>query len=465
MPLVTIKADSAPPVVEDPIKIECETFDGITVDTTYTPTSALQTFIEGSNWSVDYYSQVLGSDNEPTAQDLDRKAVYQQYRKIQGMDLKVSAPLTFDQEQTSTYMNATGSAYTFPFLTPNKGDMFVADVGDGRAGVFALTSVKRMTILKDSVYEISYQMVSYLTQERLEDLETKTIESLIYSRKSLFEGCGPFVTAEDQSRAQIYGELLQELIRRYLTDFLSQEHSCLLVPDQIGKTYDHFTTRFILQFLNTTDDARVRKIRERNITAEPVMQQPTLWDAVLYLDINRLYGCTQQVILATTQRFTGHPLLQALGYSGIPWVVFPLDAPTDVDSQYDLENLRHLVGIEFHAGELRRPAVYYRSQEERRPPYFQATPPGDSTQPWELPPDIHPVVKDDFYVLSEAFYHDTLEQSKLELLLRQCLQREALNLAQFDQMLGSVRKWDNLERYFYYPLVFVLLRYAMRGMQ
>lgn len=455
--------DDAPvPVIPQQVKpkIQPKKYEGITIDTSYAPSSALLTWIEGSNWTVDYFSQVLGASSEPTPLALDREPAYQQYKRIKGMHLKVTTPISFSQDQTVLTMEVRGSGITYPFVVPSYGDMFIADIGDGRAGVFTITQATRATILKDSVYNVEYVMVSELSQDILADLERKTILTYHYSQASLLTGCGPFVTEPEQARLDRFQALYQELIERYLTDFFSQEHSTLLVPDQLRKTYDHFVTCAVLRLLDSRSDRRIRRIREMNVGIENVMGQPTLWDAVMRVDAKRIYGASERAHLVSTQYFKGRTTLQSLGYTGISRVVFPKDAPTDVDSQYDYEHVNRPTGVPFMEGRPRRPLPGgHVDQATRNPMWFQSTALVEGISPWRLPPDIHPVVKDDYYVLTEAFYRkDAQGQSKLEMLVWQALHREALNLEQLEGCLEHVYDWDNLERFYYYPLIFMLLK-------
>lgn len=443
-------------------KIQSDKFDGITIDTAYAPSSALLTWIEGSNWTIDYFSQVLDADDEPTPLALDREPAYQQYKRIKKMHLKVTTPLSFSQDPSVLTMDVKGSGITYPFLKPNYGDMFVADIGDGRIGVFTVTQATRATILKDSVYNIDYTMVGELTTTILNDLERKTILTFVYSQSSLIGGCGPFITEEKETLRNRLSKLYREMISRYLTDFFSLEHSTLLVPDQLRKTYDYFLTKAVLSVVDSTMDNRIRRIRELNITAEPVMMQPTLWDAVIRRDAQRLYGATQKAHLVSANYFRGQHTLQAFGFTGIDRIVFPKEAPVDVDSQYDGEDTHRPEGVPFREGRPRRPLPGdYVDQATRNAIWFQSTPMVEGIPPWRLPPDIHPVVIDDYYVLSEAFYTDNQAgQSKLEMLLWQAINREALNTDQLEWCLTHALEWDNLERYYYYPIAFVLLKIA-----
>lgn len=454
------------PVETIHVRIEPKVFRGVTIDTAYVPSSALLTWVEGSNWTVNYYQQILGADSEPMPQNLARQPIYQQYRLLNKVSLKVTSALQFGQDPQTRTMTASGSGISYPFMVPTEGDMFVADIGDGRAGVFTITQATRATILRDSVYNIDFTMVSELTEEREADFVAKTIETYYYSQASLIKGCGPFVTSQEVQRVVDYAKFYNELIKRYLTDFFSQEHSTLLVPDQLVKTYDHFVTKAVHQLFELKDDVRVRKVKELNCQGENVMAQPTVWDAVLRRDAARLYGSTQKANLVSTAYFRGRPTLQAMGYTGISRIVYPEDAPTDVDSQYDRENVHLPVGIPYREGLPRRPLPGpFKTQAERALPCFVRLPDDVSSDipAWKIPEDIKPVAADGYYVFSEAFYTSEREaMSKLELLTTALILKEEPNFKQLDALLAGVYDWDNLERFYYHPIVIALLKSAMR---
>jgi len=452
------------PVNPIQVKIDPPTYEGITIDTKYVPSSAIMAWAEGSNWTVDYYSQVLGATQEPTPLALDREPVYQQYRQIKGMVLKVTDGLSFDSEQSTNIMTVTGSGWTFPFLTPNVGDMFIADRGDGLLGLFTITSARRATILRDSVYNVEWTMVGELSSERLANLKAKTVQTYYYSGSALLSGCGPFVTLEEKHRTEEYGAYYKEILKRYLTDFLSMEHSTFLVPDQLRKTYDHFVTRFFLDIVSTPEDPRIRRVRQLNVSAANVMDQPTVLDAFKHKDPARLYGSTERAHLVTTRLIRGSPLLQAIGFTGIDQMVYPIEGPTDVDSLYDRDDIHTPTGLRFMEGRPRRVTIPLLPQKLRNYPFFQIIPVDVKDVPdWQRPADIHPVVIDDYYIFSSNFYRqEPWGQSKLELLVRQSIEGDELNFKAFDHLLAHVYEWDNLERFYYHPIVLGLLRQVMR---
>lgn len=456
------------PIIEpdesiNPVKVRAypEPYRGIAVDTQYTPSSSLLLWISGSNWRVNYYSQVLDSTQEPTPLALDRKPPYQQYRKIIGIDLKVLQSLDPQQDERIRTFSVTGSGLTYPFLTPNNGDMFTANIGDGKIGLFTITSSRRTTFKRDSVYAVEWKMISELTTQQLENLDEKSIITYHYSQRSLLGNCGPFITEAEYEDSKRYEKLIGELTRRYLTDFYSREHSTFLVPDQELKTYDHFVTKAVLKVFDSKLDTRLAKVKVLNVQSEAVMQQPTIWDTLLYRDSSRLCDSTAKASLVSTRISRWRPELQAIGYTGIPRFVYPMEPPTDVDSQYNGNSHFRPAGVPFKEGQLRRREGRFIPQHERDLEYFNRN--LNASESWAIPADINPVSRDEYYVFTEAFYcNSKQQQSKLEMLVWQMLNKETLNPEQLRAVTECCLTWDNLERFYYHPILIILLKCSLR---
>lgn len=84
-------------------------------------------------------------------------------------------------------------------------------------------------------------------------------------------------------------------------------------------------------------------------------------------------------------------------------------------------------------------------------------------QPNELP-DVVRVTDDDFYVFSEAFYRQGEPlTSNLERLVLQGMKQEALDKALLLRLCNNAMKWENLERFYYIPVLIALLKVAIRN--
>lgn len=453
---------------ENAVKVRAypDVYRGIAIDTKYVPRSSMLNWINGSNWNVTYFSQVLREDQEPTPLALHREPAYQQYQRIIGIDIKVNQPLDISQSEDVRTFSVTGSGHTYPSLVANFGDMFFGNIGDGRIGLFTVTSARRETFLRDSTYAIDWKMVGFVTAQQIANLEEKSIMTYYWSSANLLNGCSPYVTEQEQKDNEEFAKMREEIIRRYVGDFFSIEHSVFLVPDQLFKTYDHFVTKTLLTMLETSRFKELRRAKLLNVQSEPIMKQPTIWDALIRQDLTRFCGNTEKAHLVSTRISRWRPELQAIGYTGIAMMVYPIGIPTDIDSYYDGETLCRPEGIPYQEGVPRRPRRGpYVSQKDRDDPWFKRIPPEKENlvEAWKTPQDIKPVTCDDYYVFSEDFYYEDAKfQSKLEMLTWQMIKCEALDRNQLRAIVKCCLEWDNLERFYYHPVLIALLGYSKR---
>jgi hypothetical protein len=470
MPLYEDEEDIPVSPEVNPVNVKAypAAYRGIAIDTRYAPKSSMLAWINGSNWRVTYFSQILEPTQEPTPLALDRTPPYQQYQRINGIDIKVNQPLDISQDERIRTFSVTGAGHTYPALTPNQGDMMIGDIGDGRAGLFTITSARRETYMRDSTYAVEWKMVGFLSAQQMADLEQKTQITYFWDANKLASGCNPYVTEVEQAANKEFAITKEEIIRRYISDFYSRQYYTFMVPDQLEYTYDHFVAKLLLDILDTSRSWDLRRSKILNVMSEPVMSQPTMWNMLVNQNPSIGCGATERAHLVMTMISRWKPELQAIGYSGIPRMVFPIDAPTNIDAQYKGYNRAMPEGIPFRPGQPRRPAPGpYKSQEERNEPWFRRVAPEDQhdlQQAWKYPPDIKPVVCDDYYVFSEAFYYEDAKlQSKLEMLAWQMIKGEPLNKEQLLAVIKCCLSWDNLERFYYHPVLIMMLGYAIRN--
>lgn len=430
------KDPSPPPKEKAPANYQTIATDITTIDR-----KAITMFMEGSTWEVRYYQQVLGREDETAAQALDRDAVYQQYRRIDKLKLKVTDPIQYTQDQTiKDIFAAQGSASMVGVLAPNKGDMFVADDGNGRDLVFTITNANRSTAMMNSVYTIEYKAVGYWNAEREADFNRKTIQHYIFDGNGMLNGCGAFVSPEDATRLSQYKEKLGTLLDQYLADFFSFDTSTLIVPDQTAPTYDHFVVKFILRLFDATQDQRLVRCTQYNVGSDRALADAsTVWDALLQRSEYPLMAGVKQTAITNTSHMLGRPGLQALGYMGIPQIVYPVETQTGVDARYRLDDIygRTLEPYEL-SGSRRRDQIDYERHATQN----------------DL---IVPVTTDAYYVFSEGFYKKT-PYSILERVARQALNREQITLNYVDRLVESPWEWTSLERFYYHPVLMYILK-------
>jgi hypothetical protein len=447
------KKPKAPPEEKpkEPVIAEPE-YKGVVVDSRYTPNTALMTHVEGSSWTVAYYSQVLDEDNPLAGQNVTMPATIQQYKLVNGFELKVTQPLTTSQDPQSKAMLVTGSANVYPSLIPNKGDMFVADTGDGRAAIFTVMQSERKSMLKDAVFAIEYQLTDYATDIRMGDLNAKVIDKVQFVRDYLTYGKNPLLRMEDYEVVHELRMRWGDITQRYFKSFVSNEFKTLLVPQQGEKAvYDPFLTKAVMSFFTTYDAPDIREVRILNVSGDDFMDAPTIWDALKNRDINLLKFCNSKAGLVFAREFDANPMLNGIYFSGVDYVVYPKDPQFSIDfSRGGRAKTLLSETLKDSPAQIRRLADLLGDRN------FEGLTKPDS-------PPVHNVMKDDYYVFTAAFYNNASSgQSVLERLVRDFLQGEALNNKALLALCETYHAWGSLERFYYVPILLMLIKTSIR---
>jgi hypothetical protein len=420
------------------------------VDTRWTPHTNLLVHIEGYAWVVDYYAQVINADSQLSGQQLSVSAVYQQYTKIVSMEMRVNNPLTSSQDGASKSMVLSGVATTYPFLIPNEGDMFVADIGQGKRGVFRITASVKKSIFKEACYEITYDLDTDKT-DKLLDLNQKTVKTVYFHKDFLSYGQSPLLIPGAHAALLELERVYDTLTRQYFRKFFSHEFQTLLVPGQAQTTYDPFLVNFMLSQFSTWDCPEITKIRRLNVDDDKTMRCDSLWKALQEKESMYLDSAFKQAGLVSAGLFTANPVFEGIRYTGIDQVVYPIDPVLTVDG---LDNgPRKLLAatrlIQPNSGQGLLSEMVHAINT-------QALAPRDTL--------VHPVAQDNCYVLSQAFYDKSEHQSVLESLVWAYLDGLAIDVEQLVATAKRHTTWGVLEQFYYVPIIMVLLRGTKRGM-
>lgn len=416
MAIVTDIDDDLPVSMPDPVAID-PGYEGVTVDTARHHIDSMIVHIEGSSWTVTYYSQMLGNDSQTQPLQLDLDPAYQQYTAIYDMELKVTTPLSSTMSDETGGMTTTGDAIVYPHVIPNQGDMFIADTGDGKQSLFVVTNVERKTILKETCHEITYQVVSFLDDTYEQNLQAKTIREVYFKKDFLLQGLNPFLMKSQAKQVESIYESKKRLLGRYVKEFLHSEYKTLIVPNENVNvvTYDHFLAKAVSSAFGVDDHPLVREVRTMNCDGDDRMNSYTFWDCLLDLDDSLLSLIVKRMDIIPTHRFQAAPIYRGIAYSGIRDMYYP-------NKENALESL---------------------------------------TAPSE-PPMIHPVHHGDGYILSPAFYLDEDGKSLLEIEVLKAIRGHAMSHDNLLTLAGNSSTWSSEERFFYMPVLLILLKVAQR---
>jgi hypothetical protein len=415
---------------------------------------SLLSHIEGASWSVNYYSQVLGKDNALSGQNLDRPAAYQQYKLIEDFELKVTTPLNTTQDQTTKEFNVTGQAHVFPCgLIPNDGDCFIADVGDGREAVFEITNSEKRSFLPDAAYIVDYKIVAWSEQDsRIQDLNSKVIQTLHLSTEMMDNGQRGLIDIDDFTLSVKLQGYHNEIVDYYFSRFMSRDLRTLVLPGQDYAIYDPFLTHAVLAMLRDEQHPNIKLIRELNVGEDDNYLTPTIWTALNKKRRKELVGGMQKVGLVSTRAFTREPSMNSIRYSGIDYVVYPIDPVKSIDYlQHDQTKPLSDVLIKGTSTALVDLFDVIQITELNGLPSFDAPAVNRS--------------QNDTYVFSPQFYQRTNPgQSALELAFQNYLDDRAIPLRTLLQMSVSYTSWAPLEQFYQLPMLLAMIRGALRRM-
>lgn len=427
------------------------------VDARYTPAADILVYVEGSSWTTNYYSQVLGADNELAPQQEDSAPAYQQYCLVKDMELKVTQALVATQDPVTSAITTNGAATTSPRFIPNKGDMFLADIGDGRVGIFTLTLTEKKSYHKDALYHIEYQLVDYADSEagiaKVADLTSKVVKEGIYRKDFLSFGQNPVVLSKDFEYLISFNDAYDTLLTHWMRDFFSREYQTILIPDQNAPSYDPFLTKALLDFVSSDEHPYVSRIKMPRITAEQAMLQTTIWDALARMDKTLMPIAMFESKLVDTVYWRTSPYMSGVFFTGLKYVMYPLDNRTDADS--DDTTVPPSDAQPLMAGKPRYTDILRSNPVVTDDTSYIGT--EDSL------PDIVPVTIDNYYVFSEKFYRGQAPlNSNLEKLVKDAVEQKGLDKETLLRMVNNAHKWGNLERFYYIPALLAILKVATR---
>lgn len=444
------------PATKPPVQIAKQEYKSIQVDSRVNPRQGIIAQMEGSPWTLKkYYSQVLRKDSGAAGQGLGTDPQFQQYTCIVNLEIRVTTPLSDNQNQETKEMEQTGEANQYSFIIPNTGDMFTADLLDGRLGIFEVTSSTRPTTEMDAAYGMGYKLVGINDTVRERDLESKVVKEVYFEKSFIKHGQNPLLVSDEYECYNYIRRQYYSLIRRFFDRFTSKEHATIIVPDQPTPTYDHFITLLMYRMVDSTEDYRIRDLRRLNMDDDQLMGSRSVWDMLIERDRSLSFDIFTQAGLADTSSFTRFPRHDGIRYSGVKKVVYPADAP--LKSDVGVTETPKSAGEwdpYIETGRNKRVIDYLEKVKETLP----------STNGRVM---AHPVMQGGYYVFSKAFYEsDNSEnaQSQLELCLQDLIDNRHISFERVKELVEHLSVSKDIDLFYYIPALLVIIRGVIRSL-
>lgn len=279
----TIIGETKPIIPEE--RFLPETYKNEIIESRYVPQTSLLSFVPGTPTRVTYYRQYLGRDEEQHSFQPESIETYQSYTRINNLIMKVdNGNGDFNLQPESGQASLRIGGYVLFDLTPNKGDVFVKDIGDGKAGLFVITEQPEYrTIQADKVYYIEAIIETEMTTAIQENLNRKVVKELFYSKESAVAGGNAVLTAQDWGDNKILQDLKFAIMDDILSNHYYSEENTIIIPNSYNdKLYDPYLAEFLSKVMPANEITPREKIRtlstqywvEGTRTQKPV----TVWD-------------------------------------------------------------------------------------------------------------------------------------------------------------------------------------------
>jgi hypothetical protein len=437
------------------IQVPDTTYSKVYVDLTWKPRANYLLHAEGSRWSVTYYSQILTKDSALSGLQASASSIYQTYNEIKEMVFRVINPLTTSQDDQTKAMKVSGSSIIAPCVIPNEGDMFLADIGEGKTGVFRVTQTEKKSIFAQSCYEIAY-VLDTDTGDKIQALDAKTTNRYYYLSDYLVSGKNPLITTQAYQANVNIAKAYKRMLQAYHDTYYSAEFSTYLIAGQAHSVHDHHHCKHMLRTFDQYELPGLICINKLADGQDPALKASSVWDAITQRDIGLLEAGFTQVELASTRYYAADPQLSPLAYSSIEYIVRGTDTPvralpmpTIPPGDYSLYTTTAAVTLPW-AGSNASVGTAVRGVNLR-------------SLANQTAPVIYPVTQDSHYVFSEHFYNQDANMSVLESLALCHIQSQPIDAQQLHELLLLSQTWDLLERFYYTAVLLSIAKAHLYG--
>ncbi len=474
MPIVQLLPDAPASQINNTPEIQPESYCSTVVDTQNAPLNTLLAYVDGMPWTVNYYRQVITTQSDLKEQDVGETGVYQQYEKINNMEIRVTESLSGDQNQDTAQMKISGAALIYPFLTPNVGDMFIADAGFNQKGVYTIDAVERKSFNLDTTYQISYHLMDFTNRApgRVADLDTKVIREYYFDKSRLMMGMPPTLTTQDYANMQSLTRYFQQIVNDYFNVFYIHDYDTLAIPGQGTGCYDPFVVDYVLKIVNTFDNLVIRKVRNYATDNDDYLRQPQFWKMMLTRDIGMLPYINRFMGLVDVKYFNYNSMFKGIRYSRMSYVLYPTTADFSMMNPNDLVPVSDplLMNYDTPGTTVFSQAPIFKPQAFRQ--LVDSKSSGGSlvdllanstTANNTIGQVIYPSLNlDHSYVLSGAFYSQSGKLSLLETLVTNYLEGNALSLDDIVSCCKIYRNWNRMDQFYYLPILMTLIKTAQQ---
>ena len=456
MAIAHFKPDTESPIqVTTPDMIKAPAKSTMTALVPESRIKSLLKYVEGYPWTVNYYGQLLNVNNTLDHFDPNLVNMAQSYYEIRNAVLQVSSPLSSSYDEESSVTKVNGSAIIPMGVKTNVGDLFIAQVDTGEDAIFVINNVSRKTHRKESLYEVSYELYAYISDEPefYDKLQARLNETYFFNPDTNYFNRDVLIKPSIKEAIDRLKEFQKESMDFYFSTFIQKHTSSLLLPGLNVSVYDPLLADFIAR---TVDVSTITNGKFYRHTLESTdLQRPSILSNLLTRTLphprmsESRYGFCRASALPMRSR------LGTLSYTGIDYVLYPLDPIRDHLSPNRGREPEILLLDVKNAGN------YDVSLKE-----IDVT---SNNNQVSSKPLLHELLINDSYVVSEGFYNyiadhaSFTEVSYIELMIYRFLNREAIAKEDLAVAIQDYKNWSLLHQFYLLPVMWLIIKDSVGG--
>jgi len=416
----------------------------------YTKVVSLLKYVEGYPWQIHYYGQILNENNTLTTFDPSSPNLTQPYYEVKNLILQVSSPLSSSYDQETGITTITGSALTPYGLKPNVGDIFIANVDNSEDAIFIVVSVERKTHRKTTIYEISYNLLGYVSQEQnlITTLQEKVQETYYFNKDANYFNRDYLITPEVKEIRDRLKRIYAESVTYYLDMFCQKKHGALFIPSLEDKVYDHYLVDFITKVINRDILSEYPLFSYSTLNTYHRVNK-TIYHALIERNRNKLPLISKKMVYVPTYTIPNNSRFGTLFHAKVDYITFPLDYNDNVligDNEIELTSFEELYNV-------KNDKNYW-----VLPDKITLTSNNDNIYELDL---LHELFVDNYYVVSENFYRymagEQVPISYAEYLIAKYMKNIAISKRDILVGVQNYLNWGYLHQLYLLPIYWLLI--------
>ena len=422
------------------------TFTALIPDTRST---TLLKYIEGSNWTTNYYGSLLNKQSPVNHLDELDVDLSKSYSELKDCVLKVTSSVSPDYDESTGITRLIGTATMSYTVTPNVGDFFIANVDKGEDAVFIVTRTQRLTQMKNTPYSFDFTLYGYLNDDPslMERIRARVQSSYVFDNYVGSLNKNVMFTENEFDIVNKLRGFSRESKLHYFKRFYQENTNTLSIPGETKAVVDPM----IIDFIFSTVD--VSKFSEHQIhvysTTSHDYKVPSILDCILRgsydkHDTHRKYAFFESSVFVNRASFNT-PQFVFLDYMLHP-VGADRNGRSDIvmlsaeEASYSIVNDKNnydLTGNEIKVN----------------------TSTGEITAP-KLPQ----LFIDNDYIVTDYFY-ELMDDgvavegvSQFELLLSDFLTKKKIPNKDLLQLVSDWRSWSPLHQFYMLPVIWLFIK-------